>query len=715
MKQKAAWYSIRKHAVIASAALAAMAGAGAAAPAASAEILIYGDIGESWWSESVSAGQFVRELQALDVEAITVRINSLGGSVPDGIAIHNAMKRHKATITTIVDGMALSIASLIALAGDSVQMAENATYMVHAPWTYAAGNAVELREVADQLDTWSAAMSTSYASKTGKPQAEMLALIADGKDHWYTAEEAKAAGFVDEVVSAAPIAAMASADLSRFRDVPEHVRAQLAAYTATRSQPQPAAAAATNPEQSMPEKTPAANPAAATQPDQAVQAAIAAATAAGVQAEASRRADITAAFDKFNAADRPEVAALLARCVADTTVTAAAAKDQLLAVLGRTAEPAGASHVQTVADERDKRVNAAVQAIMARAGVYGTDRKRVVMDSGNPFRGATLMEMARASLARAGIKTDGMDKRALVAAAFTTGTSDFPVLLENAMHKTLQGAYAVAPDTWSRFCKLGEVSDFRAHNRYRVGSLSNLDAKNELGEFVNKAIPDGEKASITAGTKGNIINLSREAVINDDLGAFVGLAAALGRAAKRTVEADVYALLALNSGMGPTLEDGKALFHADHGNLQTTGGVPSMAAIEAARVAMGKQLDVGGNDYLDIRPSIWVGPLSLGGQAREVNGAEFNDEATKNQRRPNVVRGLFRDIVDTPRLSGTGWYMFADPADAPVIEVAFLDGVQEPYLEMEQGFDVDGSRWKVRLDFATAGIDYRGAYLNDGA
>lgn len=715
MTKPATWYSIRKHAAVTAAVLALAAAQGAAPPAASAEILIYGDIGESWWSESVSAGQFVRELQALDVEAITVRINSIGGSVPDGIAIHNAMKRHRAQITTIVDGMALSIASLIALAGDTVQMAENATYMVHAPWTYAAGNAVELREVADQLDTWSAAMSTSYASKSGKPQAEMLALITDGKDHWYTAEEAKAAGFIDTVVSAAPVAAMASADLSHFRDVPEHVRAQLAAArsqsTVTRSHP--AAAAATNPEQSMPEKNPAANPTAATQPDQA--AAIAAATAAGVQAEATRRADITAAYEKFNAADRPEVAALLAKCLADTAVTAAAAKDQLLTVLGRSAEPAGATHVQTVADERDKRVAAAVQAIMARAGVYGGDRKRVVMDTGNPFRGATLMEIARASLARAGIKTDGMDKRAIVAAAFTTSTSDFPVLLENAMHKTLQGAYAVAPDTWTRFCKIGEVSDFRAHNRYRVGSLSNLDAKNELGEFVNKTIPDGEKASITAGTKGNIINISREAIINDDLGAFVGLAAAFGRAAKRTVESDVYALFALNSGMGPTLEDGKALFHADHGNLQTTGAAPTMESIEAARVAMGLQLDVGGNDYLDIRPSVWVGPLSLGGKAREVNGAEYNDEATKNQRRPNVVRGLFRDIVDTPRLTGTGWYMFADPNDAPVIEVAFLDGVQEPYLEMEQGFDVDGSRWKVRLDFATAGIDFRGAYFNDGA
>ena len=107
--------------------------AAAAGVQSAAEILIYGDIGESWCEETANARDFVAELQALDVQAITVRINSLGGSVPDGFAIYNAMKRHPATITTEVDGMAFSIASLIAMGGDKVCMAENAMLMVHAP------------------------------------------------------------------------------------------------------------------------------------------------------------------------------------------------------------------------------------------------------------------------------------------------------------------------------------------------------------------------------------------------------------------------------------------------------------------------------------------------------------------------------------------------------------------------------------------------------
>ena len=704
MSKPAAWYSIRKHAAITAAVLATAAAAGAQPPKSSAEILIYGDIGESWWSESVSAAQFVRDLAELDAEAITVRINSIGGSVPDGIAIHNAMKRHKATITTVIDGMALSIASLIAAGGDHVQAAENATLMVHAPWTIAAGNSVELREVADQLDTWARAMSTSYAAKTGQTQEEALALLSDGRDHWYTAAEAHSAGLVDEVISAAPVSAMAAFDLGKFRDVP----ARLQAFATTRNQAASAAPPTpTKAEQTMPGSTTTTT---TTAPDAA---ALDAARAEGARAEVQRRADIGEAFKpfaKFEGAAEAEAA-----CLNDATCTVADANKRILAMMAKGAtSAAGRTSVETVEDQRDKIVAAGVQVLMARAGLQGRDGKRVVADASNPFRGQTLLEMARASLVRAGIRTDGMDKMQIVAAAFTQSTSDFPILLENTMHKALQSAYAVAPDTWRRFAAEGSVSDFRAHNRYRVGSLSNLDAKTELGEFKNKVIPDGEKSSITAATKGNIINLSREAIVNDDLSAFVGLASALGRAAKRTVEVDVYATLALNSGLGPTLSDGYTLFHANHNNI-TTGAAISMLAIDADRVAMKSQLDVGGNDFLDLMPAVLLVPVGLGGTARGINESQYDPDASNKLQKPNIVKGIFSDIVDTPRLTGTRRYLFANPSEAPVLEVAFLDGNSEPYLESEAGFDVDGSRWKVRLDYGVAGIDYRGAVTNAGA
>ena len=657
------------------------------AAARTAEIYIYGNIGDRWDENGVVAADMVREISLLDVDTIVLRINSFGGSVPDGLAIFNALKRHKASIDVQVDGVAISCAGYIAMAGDTITMAENAMLMIHAPWGISYGNSAELRDQADILDKYAAAMATSYAAKSGKSIDEVMALLTDGKDHYFTAAEALAEGFCDQVGAAVEVAAAlaSSFDLSRFNH--------------------PAAlAAAKAKESSMTQVVPpAASPAAAP----------------AAQAPFARTKDMNAQvmsmFKPF--IEREGVSALQTEILADPAVTVEQASAKILAHLGKDATPANPqgsfAHVETLEDETDKRRSATVQALLARAGVRGAKGEPIRVDASNPFRGAKLLDLARASLERAGIKTAGMSQMEIVAAGFTQSASDFPILLENTMHKALQAAYAVQALTWQRFCNTGSVSDFRASNRYRVGSLSNLDAVTELGEFKNKTIPDGEKSSITAATKGNIINLSRQSVINDDLGAFVSLSSSLGRAAARTIETDVYALLALNGGLGPTMSDTYTLFHANHNNISTAGAI-SMAAIDADRVALASQKDVGGNDYLSLMADVLLVPLSLGGTARGIIGAEYDPDTTGKLQKPNIVRNLVRDVVDTPRLAGTRRYLFANPSEAPVLEVAFLDGVQDPYLELQDGFDVDGARYKVRLDFGVAAIDYRGAVTNAG-
>jgi len=677
---------------------------GAGAQPRAAELLIYGDIGEDiWGGESTSALGLVRALADIEADTLTARINSYGGSVADGLVIHNALRHHPAQVTTSIDGVALSIASLIAVAGDVVAMAQNARLMIHAPWGGMVGNANDARKFADVLDGYARSMASSYARKTGQTVDEAAALLLDGADHWYSADEALAAGLIDTITDALAIAASLPA---RFRP-----GAALNHPPATASRQPPAAPAAQQPEgNSMPAQT--------TPPDNVVDidAVRAEAKAQALAADRERRAAIQARFTRHLA--MAGVPALLDACLDDAACQPEAAGLKLLDHIGAAATPInGALGIAPGEDEQDKHHRAASDALLARAGVHRL-RAAGVPDlnidlAGNPFRGQTLMDLARASVRRRGQNPDGMDKRAIVAAAFQT-TDDFPVLLENVMHKSLQRSFVVAALTWQRFCATGQVSDFRAHTRYRVGSIGNLDALNEHGEFTRKAIPDGEKATITAGTRGNIIAITREVIINDDLGALTSQAMTLGRASARTVESAVYARLAENSGAGPTMQDGQPLFHASHNNIAATAGAPAVAIIEAMRVQMASQMDIGANDYLDVRPAVWLGPLSLGGTAREVLGAEYNDEASKNQKRPNIVRGLVDDIVDTPRLSGTAWYLFANPVDAPVLEVAFLDGVQEPYLETRGGWDVDGAEMKVRLDFGTAGIDYRGAVRNAG-
>lgn len=650
-----------------------------------AEIYVYGNIGDRWDENGVVAADLVREIAALQADEIDLRINSYGGSVTDGFAIYNALKRHPAPVNVFIDGVAISMASYLAMAGDTVTIAPNAQVMVHAPWGVAVGNAAALREQAEILDRYARAMAGAYASKTGKPDDEILALLTDGQDHWYSAEEAVAAGFADQVGEEVSVAAAlaSSFDLARFKSPG-------AAGAAT-----PPDVSGTQLEHSMPEPTkPADQTPFARTKDQNTQ--------------------VLAMFKPFVA--RAEISALQTEMLADPSLTVEQIQARLLVEIGKSTEPANpvGAHprVETIEDEADKRRDAVVAALRVRANVE-TDAKVRAEIGRNPFRGYKLLDIARASLQRAGIKTDGMSQMEVVASAFTQGTSDFPVLLETTMHKTLQASYARAPLTWNRFCRTGTVSDFRTHTRYRTGSFSALDAVTELGEYVNKAIPDGEKATIAADTKGNIINLSRKAIINDDLGAFVGLADALGMAAARSVEIDVYELLALNSGLGPTQADGQPLFHSNRANVGT-GAALTASGIDADAAVMALQRDVSGNDFLDLRPTVLLVPRALEGTARVINGSEYDPDANNKLQRPNVVRGLFTDIVGSPRLSGTRRYLFADPGIAPVIEVAFLDGQAEPYMEMEDGFDVDGARWKVRLDYGVAAVDFRGAVTNAG-
>lgn len=678
---------------------------------AATEILIYGDIGDSWDSESVTAAQFVRDLQNIEADTINVRINSYGGAVSDGLAIYNALKRHPAVVNVSVDGMAISIASLIAMAGDTVEMAENALMMIHAPWALAIGNAKDMRDTADILDRYAAAMATSYASKTKKSKEDMMALLADGEDHWFGAEEAVASGFADSITAA--VKAQAHFDLSRYRG-------------------SSAALAALN---SKGKTMPSANPAAAADPNKPANPEPAKPNLTLVEGGRTKEqiAEIKTAFAAFM--KRDGVAELYTSVLEDPAISVEQARAQLLAQLGKDNEPANPQRqaaVEMGASERDKFIEAAANALLVRAhpasGKDSIGSSKLVMEiratiGQNPYRGMKLLDLARACVERMGVDVRGMSQSEIVMAAFnpkavratiTQTTSDFPVLLENTLNKTLQAAYATTPDTWRSFCATGSVGDFRASNRYRAGSFGNLSTVNEAGEFKYIAIPDGEKASVSAGTKGALVNVSRQTIINDDLGFLNSTAAGLGRAANRSIEVDVYALLAQNSGLGPTMSDTYTLFHANHGNISATGAI-AVSVFDDARVKMASQKDVSGNDYLDLRPRTLVIPIGSGGNARVINQSQYDTEVSSKFQVPNRVVGLFQQIVDTPRLSGTRFYMFADQGIAPVIEVVFLDGNQEPFVEMQNGFEVDGVVWKVRLDYGTGVIDYRGAVTGAGA
>lgn len=439
-----------------------------------------------------------------------------------------------------------------------------------------------------------------------------------------------------------------------------------------------------------------------------------------VAAERSRIAGINALATQHNI----DAATANAMIADGSTIEAARAK--VLDILATRTDSAQIGHQPAVVtrDGRDKWMAGATAGLAHRLGVasllQSAAKQRgetLDLDPGE-FRGVGMVQLAMESLMRSNIAIGSRDPHSIVGQALTAkassaivqGTGDFPILLENLLRKTLQAAYAITPDTWSDFCGIGSVVDFRTHRRYLRGSFGALDTLTETGEFLNRAIPDGSRESLTATTKGNIITLSRQALVNDDMGAFVALAQDLGRAAKLSIEADVYALLAAN----PLMSDGFALFASQHANIGTAG-LPTVANFDEVRRLMASQRDVSGNDFLDIRPAHWVGAMSQGGAARVVNGSQFDPTANAGQNRANIALGLFQSITDTPRISGTFWYGFADKTVAPAIEVAFLNGVQEPFIDSEQGWRMDGSEWKVRLDYGVAAVNWRSAVRNAGA
>jgi ATP-dependent Clp protease, protease subunit len=183
-----------------------------------AEIVIYDEIG----AFGIPAKAFIDELKALGpVAELTLRINSPGGSVFDGVAIYNALERHSATITVWIDGLAASIASMIAMAGDEVVMPENAMLVLHDPSGMVVGTAADMRATADALDKMKAGMIAAYRAKSRRDDAEILALMA--AETWLSAEEAVALGLADRVEQ--PVRMAAHFDLSRFHNPPPQLAA----------------------------------------------------------------------------------------------------------------------------------------------------------------------------------------------------------------------------------------------------------------------------------------------------------------------------------------------------------------------------------------------------------------------------------------------------------------------------------------------------------
>ena len=345
----------------------------------------------------------------------------------------------------------------------------------------------------------------------------------------------------------------------------------------------------------------------------------------------------------------------------------------------------------------------------------------------NSYTGMTLSEMAREWLRSQSVTMNGWDKSKIVGyalkrdvteTAFNSVVADFPALLADVANKSLLRGYSEAPETWRSFCSVGSVTDFKTNSRPNMSMFPDLETVAENGAFPLKAVTDWAE-SITASTVGARFSITRQALINDDLNSFTRVPMYMGRAAARSVGDAVYAILLTAQTMG---EDSNLLFDAINHNNVESAAAPSVATVDAMRIAMGTQTDPSGAT-LNLRPAKMVVPLAYEGTAATLRNAQFDPdtaEASGNTagNRPNWVAGSFEVIADAridANANATNWFMLADPAMFDGIEVAFLNGVETPYLEQRDGFTIDGTEYKVRLDYGVAPLDWRTIIMNGTA
>lgn len=739
-----------------------------------AELRIFGPIGGGFFfdEDAVTAKSVVEQLDALDDSITTIRVlvDSPGGSVWDAVHIANALKRQRdelgRNVEADIEAIAASAATIITSACNPVRMPANALMMVHNPWGVAIGDANLMREMGDVLDKVRNTIVATYQWLVSKSDAELQTLM--DATTWMEADEAVEHGFATEI--AQPVEAAAATHLNgealeHIGEIPEKYRAFFAfdedGDGADGDSDEDGSGEEDPPEDedgddvagdndsgqvSQPETDEGEPDAGAskepseekTMTDEEKKAAAKAAKLERARIQGITEAAATAVRAGL---DQARVDELVAKAIGDddndgTTVDEFRNKcfEELEAKSADTGPTGGQTpDFEAGEDESEKRIRGIEAALLSRQPQQVAQMRKAAAKlpdapafqnidvDGGEFRGLSLVEHIKADLDRMKPGTArGLHSRRLISkyAEFMNSgnyqtTSDFTVGLENVMHKMLLAAYAIAPDTWTMICATGEVSDFRAHPRYRTGYIASLDQIFEHGEFTSKTIPDAAKETITALTYGNIVGLSRQAIVDDDLGMFSRTAAQVGRAAALTIESGLYTMLALNSGLGPAMNDGNPLFDASHSNLGG-GAALSAAAVDADATIMAAQQDPNTEEYLDIRPSRLLVPRGLRGTAITINESQFEpDTAASNK--PNVVLGLFDMVVATPRLTGTRRYMFADPADMPCIEVAFLGGEQEPYVEMRDGWTTDGVEWKVRHDFGIAPIEFRAGLTDAGA
>lgn len=686
-----------------------------------AELHIDGDIGR--WD--ITARSLREQLEnAGEISQLDVYLNSGGGSVIEGLNIYNMLKRHPAAVNIFIGGIAASMGSVIAMAGDRVVMPENALMMVHNPWGGAVGDADELRKIADILDKMKTSLVGIYAVKSGLERDAIWDMLSE--ETWLNGTEAQALGLVDEVEApiedeeelAAITAArdfqsaplqdevhqlVASVDKGwkpQLKETEGHFKVHLQGKRpAPDPAPTPLSPVITINQNGMDGSKIAGliaeqlkgivsddgNTITVPQPSEQGAASDSQATEESTMTPEEMKAALKARNEQINQlfAKHTQLADLKMECLSDPDLTIEEAKDKLLAKLGEYHTPHGG--IQQIESATTKAREGMAKALETRAGLGTKDDER------NEFRGYTLLMMASKILELHGVTTHG-DKMNLIGMAFTHGGSDFANLLSNVANKAMLKGFSEAPEVFDQFTGSGNLSDFKIAERVDIGHAPALREVRPGAEYKYITLGD-KKEQAQLATYGELFGINRQTIINDDLDAFSRIPMKLGRAARRTVGDLVFNVIT-----GATFDTSNSI----------TGSPLSSANFDKLRVKMATQKD--GDVTTPVRPSFLLTPIALQGTASQVMESEFMvDSAAKDSRQPNTVRNAATPIADY-RLdanSATTYYGLGDPIQYDALDVLYLDGNSNPFLEQQNGWNIDGTEFKVRIDAAAKLWDKR--------
>jgi ATP-dependent protease ClpP protease subunit len=662
--------------------------------------------GWAWEEEIYFCPQMVREaLLAMGDGEVVVRLNSNGGDPVAGEAIRATLANHPGGCRIIVEGNASSAASLILMGGSRREMTAGSFIMLHNPSGYVYANADGMRAQADFLDMLARVYAQVYADRSGQTVEAVLAIMA--AETFYTVEDAIEAGFVDAVASEGDAAKPAPVIGEEMR---LQMRSAMNTYAALMRDKAPtgAAGAGHNPaapggalapvaatmEQRMPDPitpTPPVQPPAPTDPQAPVMAernrisTIRSMAAPFMAAGRLTEADVTALIDDGTAADMAGSRFMATMAARETTTPPQRPADR-----GR--------------DETEIRRVAMEDALFARLS------RQQPSEVARPYMDFAIVDMAAERLGARRVPGHFAGREEMVRMAFHS-TSDFPILFENALNRSLAARYALAQPTYRRIARQRSYQDFRDHTTVRVGDFPNLQPVSpEAGEIKGGTFGESkEKTAVKA--YGVRVNLSRQMLVNDSLDGIMQVLNDRGNAVARFEDATFYAMMLGGAGGdGPTLiETTRQVFNTTDGTKAAAAAAISIASLSIARAALRKRKSLDGND-LEVTAAVLLCGPDKETEAQQIL-APIQAQQAGNV---NPFSGVMSPVV-TAKITGNAWYVFASPDDVPCFEWGLLDGYSAPRFRMEDPFGVQGTALSLEHDFGCGAIDYRGGFKNAGA